>query len=226
MADPADIDRVLADGAARARAIAAPVMALGEGHRRLHPAALSAPMEEAPHRLRPRPYAEILVIVDETEECDRAIYYAAKRCARIGAMWCRDDNAPAEFENWLGVGDVMRSRGGGDVAQRSWSAPRHGRARSPGRAGMADPRGPALRRDHQADRGGPRHRRAGARRRHRYEGPGPLSRPWSARPPAPSRSRSRDSRRAQRRPYRRARLKETGAGQGSRPRKWPADEPS
>jgi nucleotide-binding universal stress UspA family protein len=50
-----------------------------------------------------------LVIVDDTAECDRAIYYAAKRCARIGAkVVLATVNVPSEFENWLGVGDVMR----------------------------------------------------------------------------------------------------------------------
>jgi nucleotide-binding universal stress UspA family protein len=51
-----------------------------------------------------------LVVVDETEECDRAIYFAARRCARIGArVVLMAINAPTEFENWLGVGDVMRA---------------------------------------------------------------------------------------------------------------------
>jgi nucleotide-binding universal stress UspA family protein len=54
--------------------------------------------------------AKYLVIVDETEECDRAIYYAARRCARIGArVILMMINAPSEYENWLGVGEVMRA---------------------------------------------------------------------------------------------------------------------
>ena len=50
-----------------------------------------------------------LVIVDETAEYDRALYYAARRCNRIGAgLVLAMINAPIEVENWLGVGDIMR----------------------------------------------------------------------------------------------------------------------
>jgi nucleotide-binding universal stress UspA family protein len=54
--------------------------------------------------------AKFLVVVDETEECDRAIYFAARRCARVGAkVLLLMINAPNEYENWLGVGEVMRA---------------------------------------------------------------------------------------------------------------------
>src|SRR5215470_3025499 len=67
------------------------------------------PMSKRRTAYDPGHTAKYLVIVDETEECDRAIYYAAKRCARIGArVVLMMINAPSEFENWLGVGDVMR----------------------------------------------------------------------------------------------------------------------
>jgi nucleotide-binding universal stress UspA family protein len=50
-----------------------------------------------------------LVVVDETQECDRALYYAARRCARIGARTILlMIIAPTEYDNWLGVGEVMR----------------------------------------------------------------------------------------------------------------------
>jgi nucleotide-binding universal stress UspA family protein len=50
-----------------------------------------------------------LVVVDETPESDRALYYAARRCARIGArVVLAMINPPSEFENWLGVGELMR----------------------------------------------------------------------------------------------------------------------
>jgi nucleotide-binding universal stress UspA family protein len=50
-----------------------------------------------------------LVVIDETEECDRALYYAAKRCARVGArLVLLMINPPSSYENWLGVGEVMR----------------------------------------------------------------------------------------------------------------------
>jgi nucleotide-binding universal stress UspA family protein len=58
---------------------------------------------EAGHR------PKYLVVVDDTEEHDRALYYAARRCARIGAgLVLAMINAPTEVENWLGIGDVMR----------------------------------------------------------------------------------------------------------------------
>jgi len=52
---------------------------------------------------------KFLVVVDETPESDRALYFAARRCARVGArVVLTMINPPNEFENWLGVGDVMR----------------------------------------------------------------------------------------------------------------------
>jgi nucleotide-binding universal stress UspA family protein len=52
-----------------------------------------------------------LVIVDDTAECDRAVYYASRRASRIGAgvvmlrVIGTDDHAP----QWLGVADIMRA---------------------------------------------------------------------------------------------------------------------
>lgn len=54
-----------------------------------------------------------LVVMDDTQECDRALYYAARRCARIGArMVLLMIIAPMEYDNWLGVGEVMRQEAG------------------------------------------------------------------------------------------------------------------
>jgi nucleotide-binding universal stress UspA family protein len=51
-----------------------------------------------------------LIVIDGTEECDRAIYFAAKRAARVGAglamLTIMDD---AEHHHWLGVGDIMKA---------------------------------------------------------------------------------------------------------------------
>jgi nucleotide-binding universal stress UspA family protein len=59
---------------------------------------------EAGHR------PKILIIVDETPEADRALYYAAKRAARIGAaMVTLSVIAAQETQVWLGVGDMMRA---------------------------------------------------------------------------------------------------------------------
>jgi nucleotide-binding universal stress UspA family protein len=51
-----------------------------------------------------------LVVIDETVECDRALYYAARCCARNrAALLLAMVNAPTEYGNWLGVGEVMRA---------------------------------------------------------------------------------------------------------------------
>jgi len=54
---------------------------------------------------------KLLVIIDDTPECDRAVYYASRRAARSGAtvvmlrvIETRDHN-----QQWLGVADIMRA---------------------------------------------------------------------------------------------------------------------
>ena len=50
-----------------------------------------------------------LIVIDDSEECDRAIYFAAKRCARISAGLVMLAVTDIEgFDQWLGVGDVMK----------------------------------------------------------------------------------------------------------------------
>ncbi|MCK0198010.1 universal stress protein [Ancylobacter sp. 6x-1] len=54
---------------------------------------------------------KFLVVVDETPECDRALYYAARRASRTGGgvvMLTVMDLADASSQ-WLGVGDLMRA---------------------------------------------------------------------------------------------------------------------
>lgn len=57
----------------------------------------------------PGHHRKFLVIIDETPECDRAVYYASRRAARTGgklvmlaAVSVGDSN-----QQWLGVGDLM-----------------------------------------------------------------------------------------------------------------------
>jgi nucleotide-binding universal stress UspA family protein len=58
---------------------------------------------EAGHR------PKILVVIDETEECERAVYFAARRAKRQGAMVAMLALIePKDFQNWFSVGDVMR----------------------------------------------------------------------------------------------------------------------
>jgi nucleotide-binding universal stress UspA family protein len=57
----------------------------------------------------PRDARKLLVIVDDTAECDVALLYAAKRAKRTGATVVALCIAqPAEFQHWLGVETLMR----------------------------------------------------------------------------------------------------------------------
>jgi nucleotide-binding universal stress UspA family protein len=52
---------------------------------------------------------KLLVIVDETPECDRAVYYAARRAARTGGrlVLLSAISIGEVNQQWLGVGDLM-----------------------------------------------------------------------------------------------------------------------
>ncbi|GGK39999.1 universal stress protein [Salinarimonas ramus] len=53
---------------------------------------------------------KFLVFVDDTPECGRAVRFAARRVARLGAkLVMLAVSAPPESFEWLGVGDVMRA---------------------------------------------------------------------------------------------------------------------
>jgi nucleotide-binding universal stress UspA family protein len=53
---------------------------------------------------------KLLVVVDETAEMDRAIYFAARRAARLGAALVMLNVIPVgETQVWLGVGDIMKA---------------------------------------------------------------------------------------------------------------------
>lgn len=52
---------------------------------------------------------KFLVVADETEECDRAVYFAARRASRIGGgLVLVHVVEPVDFQHWLGVGEVMK----------------------------------------------------------------------------------------------------------------------
>lgn len=68
---------------------------------------------EAGHR------PKFLVIVDETDECDRAVYFAARRAGRVGAgLAILAVVAPPDFQHWLGVGSVMQAEAEEEASQR------------------------------------------------------------------------------------------------------------
>jgi nucleotide-binding universal stress UspA family protein len=52
-----------------------------------------------------------LVVVDDTPECDRAIYFAARRAARVGAgvVMLRVIETADRNQQWLGVADIMKA---------------------------------------------------------------------------------------------------------------------
>jgi nucleotide-binding universal stress UspA family protein len=53
---------------------------------------------------------KLLVVVDETPEVDRALYYAARRAAHLGAGLVLLNVIPlGETQVWLGVGDIMKA---------------------------------------------------------------------------------------------------------------------
>ncbi len=55
--------------------------------------------------------AKYLVVVDDSAECDRAVYYAARRAARTnaGVIMLRVINTEDRNQQWLGVADIMRA---------------------------------------------------------------------------------------------------------------------
>jgi nucleotide-binding universal stress UspA family protein len=54
---------------------------------------------------------KFLVVVDESPECDRAIYFGARRAARTdaGLMMLRVIEPHERNQQWLGVADIMRA---------------------------------------------------------------------------------------------------------------------
>jgi nucleotide-binding universal stress UspA family protein len=54
---------------------------------------------------------KFLVVIDDTPECDRAVYFASRRALRIGAtvIMLRVIEMHDRNQQWLGVGDIMRA---------------------------------------------------------------------------------------------------------------------
>jgi nucleotide-binding universal stress UspA family protein len=52
-----------------------------------------------------------LVVIDDTEECDRAVYFASRRAARVGAtvVMLRVIETHDRNQQWLGVADIMKA---------------------------------------------------------------------------------------------------------------------
>ena len=60
---------------------------------------------EAGHR------AKFLVVIDDTPECDRAVYFASRRAARVSVtvVMLRVIETHDHGQQWLGVADIMRA---------------------------------------------------------------------------------------------------------------------
>ena len=54
---------------------------------------------------------KFLVVIDESPECDRAVYYASRRAARTGAsvVMLLVIEPHDRHQQWLGVADIMRA---------------------------------------------------------------------------------------------------------------------
>jgi nucleotide-binding universal stress UspA family protein len=54
---------------------------------------------------------KFLVVVDDSPECDRAVYYASRRAARIGGgvVMLNVIETEDRKQQWLGVADIMRA---------------------------------------------------------------------------------------------------------------------
>jgi nucleotide-binding universal stress UspA family protein len=52
-----------------------------------------------------------LVVIDDTEECDRAVYFASRRAARVGAgvVMLRVVELHDRNQQWMGVADIMKA---------------------------------------------------------------------------------------------------------------------
>lgn len=62
---------------------------------------------------------KLLIIVDETPECARAVLFAARRARRSGAnIVMLAIVVPEEGQPWLGVGDLMRAEAEAEANER------------------------------------------------------------------------------------------------------------
>jgi nucleotide-binding universal stress UspA family protein len=54
---------------------------------------------------------KFMVVIDDSPECDRALYFASRRALRIGAMvlMLRVIETHDHGQQWLGVADIMRA---------------------------------------------------------------------------------------------------------------------
>ena len=81
---------------------------------------------------------KFLVVVDETEECDRAIYFASRRAVRISGavVLLRVIQTEDRNQQWLGVADIMKA----EALEEANAALDRAGARANGAAGITPER--------------------------------------------------------------------------------------
>jgi nucleotide-binding universal stress UspA family protein len=62
---------------------------------------------------------KVLVIIDDTEECTRAVLFASRRARRSGAnVVMLAVVVPEDGQPWLGIGDIMQAEAEAEAGQR------------------------------------------------------------------------------------------------------------
>jgi len=81
---------------------------------------------------------KFLVVVDDSDECDRAIYFASRRAARIGGavVLLRVIETEDRNQQWLGVADIMKA----EALEEANAALDRAGARANGAAGITPER--------------------------------------------------------------------------------------
>jgi nucleotide-binding universal stress UspA family protein len=72
---------------------------------------MGAPMSTKRHSYEAGHSPKFLVVIDETPECDRAVYFASRRALRTGAsvIMLRVIETADRNQQWFGVADIMRA---------------------------------------------------------------------------------------------------------------------
>jgi nucleotide-binding universal stress UspA family protein len=67
-------------------------------------------MNTTPRSSEPGQRRKFLVVIDDTPECDRAVYYASRRTqSTSGKLLMLYVLAPGDYQHWLGVENIMRA---------------------------------------------------------------------------------------------------------------------
>ena len=109
------------------------------------------------------------MVIDDTEECDRAVYFASRRAARVGAgvIMLRVIETHDRNQQWAGVADIMKA----EAHEEATAALDKYATRANGIAGITPERvvreGKTVGRDPRTDRGRRGYRDPGAGRRNR-----------------------------------------------------------